>query len=135
MQTNTTRLFPILAILGAIFAYLFPHFLTSLSYLIVPLLVIIMLSMGLTLTIGDFKHAFAQKTAVLLGLILQYSVMPLGALGVSMMLGLNKELMVGMVLVGSVAGGTASNVMNYLAKGDVALSITMTALSTLVGYC
>ena len=89
--------------------------------------------MGLTLELSDSKRAFGQKTAVLLGLALQYTIMPIGALTVSLLLGVDKSLMVGMVLVGSVAGGTASNVMNYLAKGDVALSITMTALSTLLG--
>ena len=70
-----------------------------------------MLSMGLTLELSDFKRAFGQKTAVLLGLALQYTIMPIGALTVSLLLGVDKSLMVGMVLVGSVAGGTASNVM------------------------
>ena len=81
----------------------------------------------------DFANAFKQKRAVLTGLVLQFSVMPLSALLISQLLGLDRELTIGMVLVGSVAGGTTSNVVCYLAKGDVALSITMTALSTLAG--
>ncbi|HAY93629.1 bile acid:sodium symporter family protein [Shewanella sp.] len=114
-------------------AYLMPSWFTELKSAIVPLLVIIMLSMGLTLDLQDFANAFKQKRAVLAGLVLQFSVMPLSALLISLLLGLDRELTIGMVLVGSVAGGTASNVVCYLAKGDVALSITMTALSTLAG--
>ncbi|GAM72071.1 sodium-dependent transporter [Vibrio sp. JCM 19236] len=75
----------------------------------------------------------ANRKAVTIGVFLQFTIMPLVALLISMILGFDAELTVGMVLVGSVAGGTSSNVMCYLAKGDVALSITMTAISTLLG--
>lgn len=131
MLSNMNRFFPLLALLGAFVAYLMPHWFTDLKSSIVPLLMMIMLSMGLTLNLQDFTNAFKQKRAVVTGLILQFSVMPLSALLISFLLGLDKDLTIGMVLVGSVAGGTASNVVCYLAKGDVALSITMTALSTL----
>ncbi|MCL9783258.1 bile acid:sodium symporter family protein [Vibrio sp. S4M6] len=133
MLSRSTRLFPVLAILGSLISYYFPQLFIGYKSFIVPLLVLIMLSMGLTLTVEDFRNAFKQKYAVVLGLIIQYTVMPFGAFLISLALGLDKSLMLGMVLVGSVAGGTASNVMNYLAKADVALSITMTALSTIVG--
>ena len=133
MLVNVNRFFPLLALIGAVTAYLMPSWFTELKSAIVPLLVIIMLSMGLTLDMQDFANAFKQKRAVLTGLILQFSVMPLSALLISQLLGLDRELTIGMVLVGSVAGGTTSNVVCYLAKGDVALSITMTALSTLAG--
>ncbi|MCL1091994.1 bile acid:sodium symporter family protein [Shewanella profunda] len=131
MLANVNRFFPLLALLGALTAYLEPNWFTDLKSSIVPLLMIIMLSMGLTLNLQDFANAFKQKRAVVTGLILQFSVMPLSALLISFLLGLDRDLTIGMVLVGSVAGGTASNVVCYLAKGDVALSITMTALSTL----
>jgi BASS family bile acid:Na+ symporter len=100
---------------------------------IVPLLMVIMLSMGLTLTINDFKNLKKYKKAILAGIILQFSVMPLAALLIANFFELDKNLVIGMILVGSVAGGTASNVMCYIAKGNVALSISMTALSTLLG--
>ncbi|MBE7216725.1 bile acid:sodium symporter family protein [Shewanella benthica] len=133
MLENINRFFPIFALLGATTAYFMPQWFTELKFLIVPLLIIIMLSMGLTLSLDDFSRALNQKRAVLVGLILQFSIMPTSALLISLALGLDRDLIIGMVLVGSVAGGTASNVVCYLAKGDVALSITMTALSTLAG--
>ncbi|WP_394204667.1 bile acid:sodium symporter family protein [Shewanella waksmanii] len=132
MQT-INRLFPILAIIGVVFAYLQPYMLQGHSGLIVPLLVIIMLAMGLSLSVSDFTAAAKQYKAVSVGLLLQFSVMSLSALLISILLGLGPELTLGMVVVGSVAGGTASNVVCYLAKGDLALSITMTACSTLLG--
>ncbi|MCL1085505.1 bile acid:sodium symporter family protein [Shewanella glacialipiscicola] len=133
MLVNINRFFPLLALCGAVLAYVMPSGFVEVKSAIVPLLVVIMLSMGLTLNLFDFANAFKQKRAVLTGLVLQFSVMPLSALLISQLLGLDRELTIGMVLVGSVAGGTASNVVCYLAKGDVALSITMTALSTLAG--
>jgi len=122
MLVNVNRFFPLLALIGAVTAYLMPSWFTELKSAIVPLLVIIMLSMGLTLDMQDFANAFKQKRAVLTGLVLQFSVMPLSALLISQLLGLDRELTIGMVLVGSVAGGTASNVVCYLAKGDVVLT-------------
>ncbi|BAJ02831.1 bile acid:sodium symporter family protein [Shewanella violacea] len=133
MLENINRFFPVLALVGAVTAYVMPQWFTDLKFLIVPLLIIIMLSMGLTLSLDDFSRALKQKRAVLLGLMLQFSIMPMSALLISLALGLDRDMVIGMVLVGSVAGGTASNVVCYLAKGDVALSITMTALSTLAG--
>lgn len=99
---------------------------------IIPLLVVIMFGMGMTLTIADFKQVLSQPKIIGLGISLQYMVMPLVAWLVSMLLNLPTELMVGMVLVGSSAGGTASNVICYLARGNVALSITLTLCSTLL---
>lgn len=133
MLANINRLFPLFALIGAALAYCFSPAFIGFKSAIVPLLIIIMLAMGLTLNVSDFANAFAQKKAVLVGLLLQFTVMPISALAISLLLGLDRELTIGMVLVGSVAGGTASNVICYLAKGDVALSISMTALSTLVG--
>lgn len=112
---------------------LFPSVFVDLKSQIVLLLTIIMLAMGLTLKPKDFLNVVTNKKAIGIGLILQFSVMPLAALLVSLLLGFDPMLTIGMVLVGSVAGGTSSNVMCYLAKGDVALSITMTSISTLLG--
>lgn len=129
----TTQLFPLWAILFSLYAYFFPETFVGLKSQIVPLLTVVMLAMGLTLQPRDFLNVAANKNAIALGLVLQFSVMPLAAFAISMLLGFDPMLTVGMVLVGSVAGGTASNVICYLAKGDVALSITMTSISTLLG--
>ncbi|CCN34263.1 putative Bile acid:sodium symporter [Vibrio nigripulchritudo SO65] len=125
--------FPLWAILGSAAAYVQPDIFVPLKSQIVPLLMIIMLSMGLTLRIADFKRLSLYLKAVGVGVFLQFSIMPLAALLIAMAFGMNEALTIGMVLVGSVAGGTASNVICYLAKGNVALSITMTAISTLLG--
>jgi bile acid:Na+ symporter, BASS family len=133
MSSKIIRFFPVLAILLSVIAYYSPTYFIDLKSQIVPLLMLIMLSMGLTLTFDDFKNLTKYKKAILVGMILQFSVMPVAALLISNFLGLDRDLTIGMILVGSVAGGTASNVMCYIAKGNVALSISMTALSTLIG--
>ncbi|MBL4295307.1 bile acid:sodium symporter family protein [Vibrio fluvialis] len=133
MLRTITQLFPLWAVLFSLCAYFFPSVFVDLKSQIVPLLTIIMLAMGLTLKPKDFLNVITNKKAIGIGLILQFSVMPLAALLVSLLLGFDPMLTIGMVLVGSVAGGTSSNVMCYLAKGDVALSITMTSISTLLG--
>lgn len=133
MLRTVTQLFPLWAVLFSLCAYFFPSVFVDLKSQIVPLLTIIMLAMGLTLRPKDFLNVATNKKAVGIGLVLQFSVMPLAALAISLLLGFDPMLTVGMVLVGSVAGGTSSNVMCYLARGDVALSITMTSISTLLG--
>lgn len=127
------RLFPLWAVLFSAFAYFNPAPFDAFSGFIVPCLALIMLSMGLTLTPAHFKNVLKHKSAVLIGVLLQFSVMPLMALFVSHIFAFDTPLTIGMLLVGTVAGGTASNVLCYLAKGDVALSISMTCVSTLVG--
>lgn len=127
------QLFPLWAVICSAIAYFNPSLLTGFKSSIVPLLMFIMLTMGLTLKPEDFKRVVENKKAVGLGLILQFTVMPVTAFVLSHMMALDSEMLIGMVLVGAVAGGTASNVLCYLAKGDVALSVTMTAFSTLVG--
>lgn len=89
--------------------------------------------MGLTLKIQDFKRVLFNRRALVVGVCLQFFVMPLTALLITQLFKFDTEVTIGMLLVGSVAGGTASNVMCYLAKGDTALSISMTATSTLFG--
>ncbi len=125
--------FPVLAVLFSVFAYFFPQVLTPLNFLIVPLLGIIMLGMGTSLSLEDFARAVRRPRAVMIGMALQFLLMPLLAYGIGLALRLPKEQFIGLVMVGTVAGGTASNVIAYLAGGDVALSITMTACSTVAG--
>lgn len=133
MIKTITNLFPVWAILLSVLAFFQPTIFTSLKSLIVPLLTVIMLAMGLTLTAKDFANVSKNIKAVSVGVILQFTIMPIVALAIATLLNFDVNLTVGLVLVGAVAGGTSSNVMCFLAKGDVALSISMTAISTLLG--
>ncbi|MFC3201746.1 bile acid:sodium symporter family protein [Alteromonas oceani] len=125
-------LFPVLALLISVFAYLFPALLVGLKAFIVPLLVVVMLAMGLTLQWRDFTKVWQYRRIVGAGVAIQFIIMPFAAWLIALLLGLSEALITGMMLVGATAGGTASNVMAYLAKGNVALSVSMTMISTLV---
>lgn len=89
-----------------------------------------MFGMGLTLDFGDFRDILRKWPLVGLGVVLQYVVMPGLAVGISFVFGLPPEALIGMVVVGACPGGTASNVIAYLAKANVPLSVTMTLAST-----
>ena len=104
----------------------------DLSILIVPLIQIIMFGMGTTLSIADFGRVFKMPWPVFAGFFLQFSVMPLAGFTIARLFGFEAEIAAGVVLIGSCPGGVASNLMTYLANGDVALSVTMTSCSTLV---
>ena len=97
-----------------------------------PLLGIIMFGMGLTLSPSDFRVVLRRPKDIFIGCLAQFTVMPLLALGLSWLFHLPKELAIGLILVGCCPGGTASNVITYLAGGDLALSVGMTATSTLL---
>ena len=96
------------------------------------LLMIVMFGMGLTLKFEDFKVVFTRPKDIIIGAIAQFSIMPLLAFLLSIIFKLPTELAVGVILVGTCPGGTSSNVMTYLAKGDVALSVGMTSVSTIL---
>ncbi len=99
----------------------------------IPLLLgVIMFGMGMTLRIEDFREIVARPKEVAVGVVAQYTIMPLLAYGIAEAFRLPGELAVGVVLLGACPGGTASNVITYLAKGDVALSVAMTTASTLI---
>ena len=133
MTNLTVRLFPLCALLISVIGCIWPKPLAALGGLIVPMLGVIMLGMGTTLSPADFIAAAKRPKAVLTGMLLQFLLMPLLAWLTAHLLHLPKEQLIGVIMVGTVAGGTASNVITYLAGGDVALSITMTACSTLGG--
>lgn len=126
------RLFPLWLVIFAGFAYFLPSEFSGLKPAIFPLLMLIMFGMGMTLSWQDFKRVFRQKAVVLIGVAIQFIVMPLAALGLSKLFQLSDALTVGMMLVGATAGGTASNVIVYLIRGNVALSVSMTFVSTLL---
>lgn len=96
------------------------------------LLGIVMFGMGLTLKASDFKVVFSHPKDVVIGCLAQFTIMPLLAFFLTKLFGLSPELAVGVILVGTCPGGTSSNVMTYLAKGDVALSVGMTGVSTIL---
>ena len=133
MLARVTRLFPLWAVLVSLAAYFSPASFSPIAPHVTTLLTIIMLAMGVTLSIADFRRVFTRPAPVVAGIVLHYLVMPLAAWAIAKVLHMPPDLTAGMVLVGSVASGTASNVMIYLARGDVALSVTISALSTLVG--
>jgi len=112
--------------------YLFPQIFAPLKGAVVPLLALIMLSMGYALKEEDFIFLRKKPWAVLYGALLQFTLMPLLAYLLSRLFSLEEELFVGMVLVGSAPGGTASNLITYLAGGDLPYSVAMTSLSTLL---
>ena len=127
-----TLIFPFLAFIFAVVAYFWPDMFVGFKPAITPLLMLIMLSMGITLSLEDFRQVARQKFALILGVVLQFLIMPAAAFLICLALGLEGDLLIGMMLVGTSAGGTASNVMSYLAKGDLALSVSMTLTSTLL---
>ena len=96
------------------------------------LLGVVMFGMGMTLTFQDFKRVLQRPWEVLLGVVAQFLIMPLAAWFLVWLFALPPELAIGVVLVGTCPGGTASNVISYLAKGDVALSVSMTMSTTLL---
>ncbi len=132
-MTKFNNLFPLWAVLLSAVAFGFNGFFGNLEQAIVPLLATVMFIMGLTLTDDDFLRISKDPNPVFVGVLLQFMLMPILALLLATILQLSNQLTAGMVLVGSCAGGTASNVITYLAKGDVALSISMTMISSLAG--
>ena len=123
----------VLVLAAALLALAFPAVLQQIpTTFINPLLGIIMFGMGLTLNLRDFKIVFSRPKDVIVGCLAQFTIMPLLAWGLSQLFSLDEALALGVVLVGCCPGGTASNVITYLAKGDLALSVGMTGVSTLL---
>ena len=96
------------------------------------LLMIVMFGMGLTMKLSDFTVVFSRPKDVIIGCVSQFLIMPLLAFLLGKLFGLDDELLVGVILVGTCPGGTSSNVITYLSEGDVALSVGMTSVNTLL---
>ncbi len=126
-----TQLFPLWAILLSLAAWFYPGSFVGLKSWIIPLLATVMFCMGMTLTLNDFKKVLKSPRIIAIAIGMQFMCMPFYAWAISRLLELPAEILAGMVLVGASAGGTASNVICYLARGNVALSVLMTAASTL----
>ncbi|PSL41765.1 BASS family bile acid:Na+ symporter [Planomicrobium soli] len=126
------RYFAFFVIGIAIIAFLIPEPFLGLRSYITILLGVVMFGMGLTLKPVDFKLVASKPLPVIAGVCAQFIIMPLVAFAIAYTLQLPAELAAGLILLGCVPGGTASNVMVYLAKGNVALSVAMTSFSTLL---
>lgn len=123
----------VLVLLSAIVALVCPDIVSHVKPTVInPLLGVIMFGMGLTLRAEDFRIVFSRPKDVIIGCLAQFTVMPLLAWTLARLFGLDEALTVGVVLVGCCPGGTASNVITFLARGDLALSVGMTGVSTLL---
>lgn len=96
------------------------------------LLMVVMFGMGLTMKLNDFKVVFVQPKEMIIGCIAQFTIMPLLAFMLGKVFGLETGLLAGVILVGTCPGGTSSNVITYMSKGNVALSVGMTSVNTLL---
>lgn len=132
LNSLVTSLFAFWIVIFSLVAYFYPSHFEGLGYLIVPSLGIIMFGMGATLTVDDFKRVFSSPKDVGIGVATQFAAMPFLGFILAKLFGLDPILAIGVVLVGSCPGGTSSNVMTYLARGDVAFSVTMTSVSTIL---
>jgi bile acid:Na+ symporter, BASS family len=140
MLQRITNNFAALTLGGVALAWFYPPAFTwmtngSITFAGQPLLSlalgVIMLAMGLTLTFEDYRGLLNMPRAFVAGVALQYTVMPLSGFAVARVLGLEPGLAVGLILVACCPGGTASNIVTYIARGHVALSVAMTMASTL----
>ncbi len=124
--------FPVFMLVGFAVGMLFPDQIAPTAQWVPLALGVVMFGMGLTLTVPDFSLVVKRPVPVLIGVVAQFVIMPLLAITLAWVFRLPPEIAVGLVLVGCAPGGTSSNVIAYLAKGDVALSVTMTSISTLL---
>ena len=127
-----TRFIGVVIIIFSVFSFFVPSaFAWTTNYTSV-FLGVAMFGMGLTIKMGDFRVVFSHPKEIVLGCICQYTIMPLCAWGLAVLLHLDADLALGVILVGCCPGGTASNVITYIAGGDVPLSVGMTIVSTLI---
>lgn len=126
------RTFALWIILFAVLGFLFPAAFIGFTAWIFVLLGVIMFGMGLTISIRDFTLLVRRPFAVSIGVLAQFLIMPLTAVLLVRLIPLPPEVAAGVILVGCCPGGTASNVMTYLSKGDVALSVACTSITTLI---
>ena len=119
------------------FAMFYPNLITEVrgfttAVLIVPLIQLIMFGMGTQLSLKDFTGVLKKPKGVLVGIVCQFTIMPIVGISIALSFGFPAEIAAGVVLIGSCPGGVASNVMAYIADSDLALSISLTAVATMV---
>lgn len=126
------KTFALWTILFAVLGFAFPDVFRQIGPYIVVLLGIIMFGMGLTISADDFREVVRRPLDVLIGVLAQFIIMPLLAFALTRVIPMSPEVAAGVILVGCCPGGTSSNVMTYLSKGDVALSVACTSVTTLL---
>lgn len=131
-STFVGRTFAFWVLLFAVLGFVLPDLFKQLTPYIVTLLGIIMFGMGLTLSLKDFQEVVRRPLDVGIGVVSQFAVMPLIAVALTSLIPMTPEVAAGVILVGCCPGGTSSNVMTYLSKGDVALSVACTSVTTLL---
>lgn len=127
-----TRFIGVVIIIFSVFSFFVPSAFAWTTTYTSTFLGVAMFGMGLTIKMGDFRVVFSHPKEIILGCICQYTIMPLCAWGLAVLLHLSPDLALGVILVGCCPGGTASNVITYIAGGDVPLSVGMTIVSTLI---
>jgi bile acid:Na+ symporter, BASS family len=132
ISTFAGKTFTLWVIILAVIAYMFPDNFKWLGAYIVPLLGIVMFGMGLTLNLSDFKEVFRRPKEVALGVVGHFVIMPLLAFVLAIGLDLPQEVAIGVILVGCCPSGTASNVMVFLSRGNVALAVAIASVSTIL---
>ncbi len=126
------RTFAYWVVLFAVLGFILPDIFKLFVPYIVPLLAIIMFGMGLTIKGQDFVEVLRRPVEVGIGVVSQFLIMPLLALALTTIIPMSPEVAAGVILVGCCPGGTSSNVMAYLSKGDIALSVACTSVTTLL---
>lgn len=124
--------FAVWVLLFAALAFFVPDGFTWIAPHISILLGVIMFGMGMTLSLDDFTEVLKQPKKVGIGVLAQFTIMPLIAFGLAVVFKLPPEIAAGVILVGCCPGGTSSNVMTYLARGNIALSVAITSCTTLL---
>lgn len=132
LSTFVGKTFALWVILFAVLGFLLPDVFRLVTPWIVTLLAIIMFGMGLTISADDFREVVRRPYDVGVGVIGQFLIMPLLAVLLTKIIPMSPEVAAGVILVGCCPGGTSSNVMTYLSKGDVALSVACTSVTTLL---
>lgn len=127
-----TSYFAVWIIIFSVFSFYYPFVFDGLDHLIIPALGLVMLGMGMTLDTADFARILQRPRDVSIGIMCQYILMPFLGFLIATSLRVDPLIATGVVLLGSCPGGTASNVITFLSKGDLALSVTMTLCSTLL---
>jgi len=132
IATLITKLFPLWVLIFAVIAFVNPEPFKPLGQYIIYLLGLIMLGMGLTMSLDDFKLVLTRPKDVIYGVLLRFLIMPGIAFAVAKLMELPPSLAAGLILVGACPSGTASNVMTFIGKGDTALSVTISSINTVL---
>ena len=124
--------FPVVILVFGALGTIVPEAAAPITPYVPTLLGVVMFLMGLTLRMPDLKLLIRAPHAVLIAVVSQFVIMPIAGWGIAMLLNMEPLLVVGMVLLGSVPGGASSNIVAYLARGNVALSVAATSVSTVL---